>query len=966
MIPRRHRHHAAANPNDDLRRVLQQYSDAFDFSYLTEELCFLKKGRPKEVVVAWTQLAVYVFKRRKRVLRFRVPFAEVQQLALPVGNEDTFSLQWHEMVATFLAPNRKTLVVNYQQLKTALHASKERDASRQIERAAAGKDKALKPAVVTTGPEPEAGGSTAKEAAEEGEARNHPILLSFLVDSEFIDYGALRSVYDRMQAGEMRRHLRDYAEEQRQSLERLCANQMESFLATMARVSDISCDAADLPELLQARAAALTAQVHATAEHLQDAAATVNALRLGSHNIQQAMAVVRCCIDVAQLDARASQFLQQRKYYPALLTMEQLQERAAGLPDCKYGQYLRHQRIPAIQAAVLSAVRRSFNEWLAKIRALGDAIGARALEQAREQLAKRTGSLQRQAGLCRSAGATVVATAAGAGIGRPDSSDASDAEDSEEARARAQQDEDDAEQEALLHAQLGTGSVLRQDLSVLLGQPRGASLSPGDPSGGERGDGLSLYSCQRIYERLHRAEELQMYLMEQHQRQLEQELNALRRLPGPEWLSGAEVWYARLAGFFVIEDVLRKATSPPLVSDLHLCALWEQARRTITSMLRNHVTPSVGLDSLASVTDQAVQFGTALHHSCSYDLDLGPLLGCVEELHRQFLAAHLQRCRQAVEGAVAKESYAQVLLDGPEAQRQAEAYGLPDPLRPKAPARNGLVNGTAANGTAHNGVPKPAASYTATVIQVLDAIYGHLDACLRLSQHVPNEGMQEAVEELLQCIVERTTAKAAKLGRNHVVQLAQLHANAAAVLAALPRLEDHFARHTIRRVPEPRFLRRPRAELAACAAGLEQQAGRRFAEKVADCAAVLTPALWARQTKQDSAHNFFTDLVQYLTLTLNSLDRILPAALTHDLRLTGFAHIADALLRLADQLLDPAHDPTDAGYFKQDLQLLLTFAADEGVEYRRLFGPLAERLRDVSDAVEPIEVRPAVPYVYTP
>lgn len=49
------------------------------------------------------------------------------------------------------------------------------------------------------------------------------ILLSFLVDSEFIDYGALRSVYDRMQAGEMRRHLRDYAEEQRQSLERLCA-----------------------------------------------------------------------------------------------------------------------------------------------------------------------------------------------------------------------------------------------------------------------------------------------------------------------------------------------------------------------------------------------------------------------------------------------------------------------------------------------------------------------------------------------------------------------------------------------------------------------------------------------------------------------------------------------------------------------------------------------------------------------
>lgn len=41
----------------------------------------------------------------------------------------------------------------------------------------------------------------------------------------------------------------------------------------------------------------------------------------------------------------------------ALLTMEQLQERAAGLPDCKYGQYLRHQRIPAGQVPT-AAVKR--------------------------------------------------------------------------------------------------------------------------------------------------------------------------------------------------------------------------------------------------------------------------------------------------------------------------------------------------------------------------------------------------------------------------------------------------------------------------------------------------------------------------------------------------------------------------------------------------------------------------------
>lgn len=63
-------------------------------------------------------------------------------------------------------------------------------------------------------------------------------------------------------------------------------------------------------------------------------------------------------------------------------------------------------------------------------------------------------------------------------------------------------------------------------------------------------------------------------------------------------------------------------------------------------------------------------------------------------------------------------------------------------------------------------------------------------------------------------------AAAAKLGRNHVVQLAQLHANAAAVLAALPRLEDHFARHTIRRVPgQAPGATKPRLPFCGCRAG---------------------------------------------------------------------------------------------------------------------------------------------------
>ena len=130
--------------------------------------------------------------------------------------------------------------------------------------------------------------------------------------------------------------------------------------------------------------------------------------------------------------------------------------------------------------------------------------------------------------------------------------------------------------------------------------------------------GLSLNSCQRIYEQLGRGDEFRNYFMLQHKKQLDQELDAMAKVDAAEWGRDVLTWYSRLVGFFIVEDIIRNATSPSLSSDLHICTLWEHTMRAVVRPLERHLQSTPSLDAFLHVSERSMEFVTSIQESCRY------------------------------------------------------------------------------------------------------------------------------------------------------------------------------------------------------------------------------------------------------------------------------------------------------------------------------------------------------------
>ena len=348
-----------------VKAILQQHEDGFGFQYCTDELWLVKEGKQKEVTMAWTQLAVYVLKRKARTLLHRIPFLKIERLVLPGNATNNFQIHWDGREETFFAADHKHLVTAFQQLKVAHAATKERDHPRHFAAPedARGKGKGSAAKNGDTAGEPH----EARQESQDALQLSRPILLSCLVDSEYIDYGALRAVYERRQDGEMRAHLSDYIKEQRASLERLCAAHYEGFLGSMAEIGDLSCRAVDIPEALKARAVGLSGHVQGIAAELHARATRVKHLRATRDNIEGAIAVVRTCRELAKLDAKAMALIEQQQYYPALVVIEQLQ----GPPATSSFTGPRHADCPNSSCLPNPLIHRSLQSSTCSCRTLG-------------------------------------------------------------------------------------------------------------------------------------------------------------------------------------------------------------------------------------------------------------------------------------------------------------------------------------------------------------------------------------------------------------------------------------------------------------------------------------------------------------------------------------------------------------------------------------------------------------------
>ena len=236
-------------------------------------------------------------------------------------------------------------------------------------------------------------------------------------------------------------------------------------------------------------------------------------------------------------------------------------------------------------------------------------------------------------------------------------------------------------------------------------------------------------------------------------------------------------------------------------------------------------------------------------------------------------------------------------------------------------------------------------------------VLSHRAPCVYLSVgHLSNadDDIQNGVEVLVQQTVHHLETRMKKLGRNNVVQIARLCANAAALCGALPALEHRFATLSSRRILNTTILQDGRARFGDLVAFGEGLVTATFAQKVAEYTDMLSPSLWAPYTKAHSPYNFMAYLVQYLHSAFSELDTILSPEHARRLKTDGFQHIAKVCMGLLQTMLTP---PTASGEavanFKKDMQLVRQFAAAQGDEFVGCFEALAQRLEGVLDEVVP-------------
>eukprot|EP00906_Rhabdomonas_costata_P039328 RCo055620 len=104
----------------NVQRALRENQDAFEFSFVTDELHYFKGPKKKPAVLGFTQLAAYIFKRKNRKPKFRIEFGRIVHLTY--SKNSSFSVVWGDAQSVTLFaddPRSGAAQATYDRLKAA-------------------------------------------------------------------------------------------------------------------------------------------------------------------------------------------------------------------------------------------------------------------------------------------------------------------------------------------------------------------------------------------------------------------------------------------------------------------------------------------------------------------------------------------------------------------------------------------------------------------------------------------------------------------------------------------------------------------------------------------------------------------------------------------------------------------------------------------------------------------------------
>ncbi|XP_042615799.1 exocyst complex component 6B-like isoform X3 [Cyprinus carpio] len=446
----------------------------------------------------------------------------------------------------------------------------------------------------------------------------------------------LRSVYDGQEHGLFMDKLEGRIRNHDREIEKMCNHHFQGFVDSIT-------------ELLKVRGEAqkLKCQVTETNQKLQNdgkelltSMDELRQCRLQQRNIATTIDKLTHCLPVLEMYSKLQEQMRAKRYYPALRTLEQLEESC--LPQA--GSYrfctIMAENIPLLRTHIRDVSMSDLKDFLESIRKHSDKIGETAMKQAQVQIARDNAVTSQQ----RSASGRRI------------------------------------RKEMCLGTKVdrnGSNPFSEKDSGILDVEDEEENEIPGAQ---DLVDFSPVYRCLHIYTVLGARDTFENYYRKQRRKQARLVLQPHSNMH--ETLEGYRHYFNQIVGFFVVEDHILHTTQG-LVNRAYVEELWELALSKTIAALRTHSSYCTDPDLILDLKNLIVLFADTLQ---GYGFPVNQLFDMLLEMRDQYGEILLKKWNQSFRQILDQDNYSPIPVASPEEyQRIACQFPFQDPELDKIP-----------------------------------------------------------------------------------------------------------------------------------------------------------------------------------------------------------------------------------------------------------------------------------------
>uniref|UniRef100_A0A9J7X0N1 Exocyst complex component n=2 Tax=Cyprinus carpio carpio TaxID=630221 RepID=A0A9J7X0N1_CYPCA len=446
----------------------------------------------------------------------------------------------------------------------------------------------------------------------------------------------LRSVYDGQEHGLFMDKLEGRIRNHDREIEKMCNHHFQGFVDSIT-------------ELLKVRGEAqkLKCQVTETNQKLQNdgkelltSMDELRQCRLQQRNIATTIDKLTHCLPVLEMYSKLQEQMRAKRYYPALRTLEHLEESC--LPQA--GSYrfctIMAENIPRLRTHIRDVSMSDLKDFLESIRKHSDKIGETAMKQAQVQIARDNAVTSQQ----RSASGRRI------------------------------------RKEMCLGTKVdrnGSNPFSEKDSGILDVEDEEENEIPGAQ---DLVDFSPVYRCLHIYTVLGARDTFENYYRKQRRKQARLVLQPHSNMH--ETLEGYRHYFNQIVGFFVVEDHILHTTQG-LVNRAYVEELWELALSKTIAALRTHSSYCTDPDLILDLKNLIVLFADTLQ---GYGFPVNQLFDMLLEMRDQYGEILLKKWNQSFRQILDQDNYSPIPVASPEEyQRIACQFPFQDPELDKIP-----------------------------------------------------------------------------------------------------------------------------------------------------------------------------------------------------------------------------------------------------------------------------------------